>query len=446
MNEQSLTKHYEQTVIVLLNTCHKMTIIGILLLFFFILTFHRITKSSPLKKYFFPALLFKMICGLLVGWVYTYYYQGGDTFALFKDGIVLHQVLKESIPQYLDFLLHSTEDYPESILLQLSNRNERAVFMAKWISLVNILTNNNYWVTACYFSLFSFWGCWVLSTQLYKQFPTLRSGIVVSFLFYPSVTFWSSGIMKESILLGAIGLCTAIVILLLREFKGIKSFSLLLGVGGLLWVIFRLKYYYFAIYFPCLLILVTSYLFIIRWKYPPLRVFIMSCVLLLTVIGAMTVSHPNLQIERVLEVIYLNYEKLSGTVHQSILIPDLRPTLRSFISHVPQAITEGLFRPYLWEKNTLLQTLQSIENSLLLLLSMTSIYFFRSWKVQKKALPFLWAVLPYIALLIPLLAFASPNLGTLSRYKVGYLSFLLLLIISGIPAFHKNNSHPLNNK
>ena len=46
-------------------------------------------EKSSLRKFFWPALLLKLIAGICLGLVYTYYYSIGDTFLYFQDGVSL---------------------------------------------------------------------------------------------------------------------------------------------------------------------------------------------------------------------------------------------------------------------------------------------------------------------------------------------------------------------
>src|SRR5688572_22519482 len=68
-------------------------------------------ERSSLRKFFWPALLFRVTTGFLLGLVYTYYYTVGDTFAYFRDGVTLAQVAKNDFSSYMSFLWAGDESF-----------------------------------------------------------------------------------------------------------------------------------------------------------------------------------------------------------------------------------------------------------------------------------------------------------------------------------------------
>jgi hypothetical protein len=150
----------------------------------------------PLKTFFWSALLIKLISGIVLGLVYTYYYTAGDTFQYFNDGSLLAQLARDDLQAYIRFLV-SDNIAPADIHLSLSA--PRAVYFSKIVSIVSLVAGNNYWMVALYFSFFSFLGCWMLVRHLHRYFPGSTVPAVLAFLFIPSVVFWTSGIIKESL-------------------------------------------------------------------------------------------------------------------------------------------------------------------------------------------------------------------------------------------------------
>ncbi|MDH5251600.1 MAG: hypothetical protein OEW40_21575, partial [Cyclobacteriaceae bacterium] len=54
--------------------------------------------QSPVRKVYWPALLTKLIAGICVGLVYTYYYSTGDTIGYFDDGVLLADFARADLP------------------------------------------------------------------------------------------------------------------------------------------------------------------------------------------------------------------------------------------------------------------------------------------------------------------------------------------------------------
>jgi hypothetical protein len=148
--------------------------------------------------------------------------------------------------------------------------------------------------------------------------------------------------------------------------------------------------------------------------------------------------HPNFYPERFLKVIVDNYQQFTfvSAPGDFIEYPLLEPEVKSILSHSPKALLSGLFRPFVWEVHTSFQLLVAVENLVLILLFITSLTKLKdSLRTEQRLLLFSTAV--YIILLCIFLALSTPNYGTLSRYKTGFLSFFFLLIACNNPVVNR---------
>ncbi|MEN7551165.1 hypothetical protein AAG747_24800 [Rapidithrix thailandica] len=404
-----------------------------------IFLFYRYTSFSLPKKYFFAGLGIKLLAGTTLGLVYHYYYHEGDTLSLFKDATVLTRVAYQAPFDYLEMLFSNPfEKYPH-VYEAIGNLDVRALLMSKMISLANLLTNNNYWLSNLYFSILSFWGIWYLCNKLIQLFSLDRSIVVISFLLYPSVFFWGSGIIKESVLMGCLCFIVGYSLNLLysppqKPSRLSQVFDFLLFLFTL-FIVFKLKYYYLAILLPTLMSLAISQKLINH--HPRLEKYnillFSSCFGLLVICASF--SHPNLHFKVFFEVLVNNYYEMlkqSPKLHNTITYTGLQPNVLSIIQHAPQAMLEGLLRPYLWEEGNVLKKIAAVENLLFggtFILAIIRVIV-KKPKVSPKLQLLIFATLVYSLLMLTLLSLASPNLGNLVRYRVGFMPFLLLLILA----------------
>lgn len=115
-----------------------------------------------------------------------------------------------------------------------------------------------------------------------------------------------------------------------------------------------------------------------------------------------------------------------------ILFDAFEPTLDSLLSHLPLALFSGLFRPGVWDAGNIFQWCAALENLGLLLLTIATIGNIK--KLFQRPIPLLlWGTIAYILIMATLLAFAAPNFGTLVRYKIGFLPFLVLVVLVNNP-------------
>lgn len=380
-------------------------------------------ERSELRMFFVPALLFRIACGIALGLVYLYVYTVGDTFEYFDQGSRIAAMTEQGIRGYIQFLWSGTMFYSDGLEVA-----PRALFLSKITSVVVLLSGYNYWITTVYFSFAPFLASWMLVKEFSVCCDRYAKPAVFAFLFFPSAVFWSSGLIKESVAMSCLFFLVAVSIRLWRGLPvAIWQWILFLPAVWLLW---GLKYYYLAVLLPVIFTeLVMQRL--IRPRLVMRPVVDVLAWLMVFMIPAVVASlvHPNFYPERFLEVVVSNYEvfeKISDA-GDMIVFPDLTPEVGSIAQHAPKAVLSGLYRPFLWEANGVLQILSSLENALLVLLT----FGFAVQVVKnRKAEPLFLPAIVYCILLITFLALSAPNFGTLSRYRVGMLPFFVLLITS----------------
>lgn len=396
--------------------------------------FYQKFRDSPLRDYYGPALLLKLFAGIALGLIYKYYYQGGDTFNYFHDAVSLSNLVFRSPVTYLKALWGIYPEGWEEGLIYL--QQERALLTARVLSLFTLVSHNNYWIAGMYFSLLSFLGMFYLATAITRF--TRTSGLIpaVAFLFFPSVVFWSSGILKEPVAMCCLGLIIGIYIPYLLGRKKIPLWKIIISLI-LAWLLWEIKYYYAAVLFPLLLAgLVTTYL---KDRIPLLKnsMFWQSgtvLVIFLMLMVCVSLFHPNLNISNVLHATVRNHDlylqQASG--HNMIHFKDLTPSPDSFLKNIPRAVMSGLFRPSFFDAGNLFQYMVAFENALLFLLSLLALFSLKKKQECHHTLPLLLMVM-YIFLLAAILPVASPNFGTLVRHKIGFLPFFIYLVMAGTP-------------
>jgi hypothetical protein len=200
----------------------------------------------------------------------------------------------------------------------------------------------------------------------------------------------------------------------------------------LLWLLWQLKYYYFGVLIP---ILVTSILVKMidhKMKISSFYAKILIWVgVFISLLGLASLVHSNLQLENFLTALVRNHDLIyhASSPENLIQYNALEPTWTSLLANVPKALFSGLFRPMLWEAHTPLHDLLAIENSMLLLLTLLAIIHLFRYRPSGAHSILLFATIVYILLMAALLALASPNLGSLARYRVGFLPFFVYLVL-----------------
>jgi hypothetical protein len=382
-------------------------------------------QAAPeLRPFFWPALIVKILAGFTLAWLYLYHYQQGDTFLFFRDANQLANMAKKNALHYAEFLW-SASAHPE-FFNGLTYTTDRALFFTKLLSLLSLATQQQYLWVSVWLSLFSFVGAWRVTKVLSVVFPASANAAVLSFLFVPSVFFWTSGVLKESVAFGALCLLCAHALSLYSSRQ-----HWWLRVGGILffgWLVWALKYYWLAIFIITMLsglvVVLVSNRVGLKSTVAQLGVWFVAFAGIAFSVSAL---HPNFYPERFLSVLVENYyaytfANAGGGAHYA----ELQPSWRSVVAYAPAALINGLFRPVLWEVKNPLQALLAIENTVLLLLFIARL---RTLRIAPTHRVLIFSVVFYVVILCVFLSLSTPNWGTLSRYRIGFLPFLFFLML-----------------
>lgn len=384
------------------------------------------------KVIFWTALLIKLTAGVCLGLIYVYYYDGvGDTILYFRDSGILSELARKDPVAYLAYLWDSRIHLE---LISDAAAQPRTLYLLKLTSVFNLLTHDNYWITSVYFSFVSFLAAWYLVGQIGVTVPSAYCPAVVGFLFFPSAVFWSSGLIKESLAMAGICLLGGSYLRVWFALP-LRIWEYVL-VPLAIWIVWSLKYYFLGVLFPIALASMAVhklYATGIRVHYLPAKVllWLLAMIVPLTLISWL---HPNFQPDLLMTVIVENYQAFQAVSEpwDVIRYHDLKPDLVSLLTNAPKAAFAGLFRPLFWEASTGLQLFVAAENTFVLLLAVTAFWNFREF-IRSPYRLLIATVLLYTLVLATFLALSTPNFGTLSRYRVGFLPALVTVLLSGNP-------------
>jgi hypothetical protein len=406
------------------------------LTFLWFICYHLSKNAPPLSVVYWLALTVKLAAGITLGLLYTYYYTTDDTFNFFKDGVTLSSLARNDFGSYLKFLWKGNESF--SIWAQLDAAAlPRVLFLTKIVSVFCLLTNDNYWLVSLYFSFISFACSWKFVTGMIRFFPTLKVEVLFAFLFVPSVVFWGSGLMKECLAIGSLLFLASIFIKIWFRDR-INFWEIVSGLVAL-WALWQLKYYYAATFIPT----IGTALFVKRIVLPRLKIkpgyfeIIVWTVILILAFAGVSLLKENFRADTLFHVIVKNYHAFHALSEpgDAVVFNNLQPTAISILLNSPWALFSGLFRPFIWEAQNVLQLLSALENLFLVTLLILSV---RNWKkvFSTGDRLLVLALVSYNIILCIFLTLSTPNFGTLSRYRIGFLPFLVFLLSINNPLIH----------
>jgi hypothetical protein len=312
------------------------------------------------------------------------------------------------------------------------------LFYYKLQALLSSLSGGAIWLNGLYLSLLCFVACWALVRQLAQVFPPASAGAAgLAFLAWPTVLWWTAGLTKETLLVGAgAGVVALALPTIYQGWPASPWRSVGRALLGLLlaWVMVRTRYFFALPLLGGLLALAAVHGATQRgWLG---RGWLAQATGLLPVLGLAAGAAVALGGEH-LSLRYFSREVAATYQHgldTSVGRPHLeyahwQPTPASLLGHAPLAAAYTLVRPWPGESAQPLYIGASLENALLLALLMLALV--AAWRGRAGRLPAALVIVLalYCLLLAAFIGLSTPNLGTLSRYRIGLLPWLLLLLL-----------------
>jgi len=389
-------------------------------------------KENPEYKYFILALSLKVFGGMMFALLTIFYYKGGDSMGYYHGAICLSDEILSNPSSGIQILFSEFNPHLSMYLAPAEsayfmNVNDLDILtMIKITTVINLLGLFSYGATTVIFSAISFIGIWMAYSNLCKIYPRYSGYLMVSFFMVPSIIFWGSGVLKDTVTLSCMGwlIYTFSNIFILRR-KVLLSILITL-IASIL--IIRLKPYILYILLPSLLIWGQSNLknlikgSFIRIILIPLIVISISIstffVLKNISIGAGKYDVDKLQ--NTLEGFQSWHGYLNNTLDQSgYSLGEIEFTPIGYLKVAPSAFNVTFFRPYLWEIRNIPTLIGAIESFLVLLF-----FLYLLLKLRTRFFNIIFKNKDILFMMIFSMVFgiivgvSSYNFGALSRYKM----------------------------
>ena len=382
-----------------------LSIVFLLILLFGLFQIIKRCDDKQEQLVFSYALFLKVIGAVGVGVLYQSYYSGGDTFNYLHDLQLMSH--------------HATDGY-------FFLNQPRAWFFVQLIYPLYLLSFSDYWVLGVNLSVLSFLSTWSLYQEI-KLLNIRKWTIQTAFFFIPSVVFWTSGLMKETVSFAVINLLFLVLLQVRRRtpFLGLE----LLVFCGLSVLLFYLKYYLFAPLFVLSMLFFTS---LFQKYFSPKRLIMLLVFVLCSVTLATSILHPNMNFGFFLQALLTNHQEVyAASSPQGQITMFYDGSLWSFFKSAPLALFTGLFRPMIFEGWHVLSILVGIENTVVFVLFIIGMWGQFNKPILNYRSLIVMSVL-FIAFLAIILPIASPNYGSLTRYRTAYYPFFVLLILQRV--------------
>lgn len=393
-------------------------------------------QVNPLtKKYYFVALHLRFFGAFAFAMIYQFYYGGGDTYNFFHDSSIIWQALNtkpevglQIISDTPGTLNPATQAYTAYMYFYV---DKQSMILIKIAALLGIPTYNTYLAIAFFFAFFSFTGVWAMYKAFVDMYPMLYKRMAFACFMVPAAFFWGSGLMKDTLIVGALGWGVHSF-----YFGVIKRRNLLSNIIVLLfsiWLMQAIKIYVAMCFLPA-----AATWLLLNFR-SSIRIGLLRALILPIVLLA-SVPIAYVAVSKLTEGTRFSFEEIGATTKTntewnaisgaaSYSLGEYDGTIGSVISKFPAAVFVSLFQPFLWQARNPLMVLAALQATFILFLTLQTFF--------KAGLKFFNIVInqPFFAFCLIftiILAFGtgvgSGNYGSLDRYRIPFIPFYISMM------------------
>jgi hypothetical protein len=318
----------------------------------------------------------------------------------------------------------------------------------KVYGVLSVLSFHSYPVMALMIACLSFTGAWVLLRTFVSMYPQLTNQFAWSILFVPSIFFWGSGVLKDSITFACIGWVTYTTYQIFFKRRKIIGNSIVLLFTA--YIALKIKAYIIISFLPATVLWIfLTYRSRIGNQF--LRVASGPMMLLIALgCGFLMVRTMGKEFEQFsLNEVIATSERfqqwhgyLAETDHASgYSLGTMTGTWQNVLSKLPLAVNVTLFRPYLWEATNPMMLVAAIES--IFMLGFTIYILYKNGIIRTITSiitnPNVFFCFFFAILFAFAVGFTSYNFGALVRYKIPCIPFYLggLIILNHLTAIDR---------
>lgn len=405
---------------------------------------------SIYKKKDKGLLLFSFIInlygGILQALIYDIFYNGGDNFEFAASASILYDIFWQDPLLYFQYFIAPFQDF----IIQDEYFNKMQIFPHYWgnksafttvviTSLFLISSFKMYYVTCIHIGLLDFFTSFWLYNELKKRYPKGYFIFLLGLFLFPSVWFWTAGVLKDSYTF--IGLTLFIISMLkFQEFSSKLFFWFFLGFFGA-FIAYYIKPYTILNALPLTGIWIA--LIFQKKQKNKLIKFLLGPYIIILLLGISiyityiySSKSPIYSLESLIETIEMKRRDLlsdyyyKGRLGSRYDIGKVTEDPITLIKKIPIALLTGYFRPFLFESRNILmfaaslETLSFLVTFLYVILKIPLKGWFQAWRTNPDFVFFM----TYSIFFIYWVTLSAGNFGNLVRYRVPGITTLFIAL------------------
>ena len=414
-------------------------------LFSFLIYKWKFCQDKEIKSFVFPLLFgVKLFFGLLFYVVYTYYYTDrytSDMYKYFDDSKPLFDCLIQDPRTFFQIVFSDRSGSSNAMPYmqqmnhwqlghhrQFENSHQLIILfnvLCRFFSFGNILPH------FVFINFLSFLGLICLWKSFNLFFTNKKPLFLLSVFLIPSVLFWCSGLLKESLIIFALGFSLYSFFLFLRRDKNkLIHFTFFLLFYFLL---FKIKSYMAVSFLPLVLIGIALWISKFRFVIP---IFVIGILAVIIMGFGIQSIFPSINPTRALNDKIEGFKEVMTAANPASKF-DIGSNedmdSETLLKLIPKSVAVCLFRPFPWEAKNPFTILVVLENFIFWTGLLICLFFFFRHEQYKRLGPqqtfLLLSIISSASILCFIIGISSFNFGALVRYKAPILIFLFSLPI-----------------
>lgn len=388
-------------------------------------------------KWYTTGLMLKCFGAIAVCLIYQFYYTAGDTISYYTNARTMTRLLQKDPAVFYDMMIGNLTWENFSVFDANTGycdfyHDKQAMVVVRLIVPLVLVTFQSFVASAILLAWICYSGVWKLFLLFNEEFPAIQKQLAISILFIPSVVFWGSGLLKDTITLSAVGwYAYAFYFFFVRKQYRFKLIAYIFIASFLLILI---KPYILIAFLPGSIIWLSNER-LVNVKSKLTRILATPFILLISIwLGFFILvqlgdSLGAYAIDKVLvKALESNLDqKREAYGGNSFDIGEFEPTAVGALSKAHLAIAATLFRPTLLDARNPVMILSAIENAYILLLTvflLIKLKFFGFFTLlgEKPLLLFSVIFSLFFAFSVGL---ATSNFGSLVRLKIPCIPFFV---------------------
>jgi hypothetical protein len=395
-------------------------------------------SEKPHYRYFTLNLYFKLLFSFIFGFYYLFYIHGGDTIAFFDASRVLTNLLFKYPEYYLKewstfaeeigYVSHFTPETgkPPGWI----SREPEGYFVSKIYSVLNIFTGSSYLATTVLTAFLTSLASFKLYDFIVSFGIHHYKKLALYFLFIPSLSFWCTGVSKDSLILICMYFMIPTVYNLVVGKAKLKIWNIFL-ILLFSWILLNIRSF-------MLVTVVVPFIFAFNVQFSKRyfankfsQRFIRTIVILIGFgfIGFYFSGETAQKYLKEAEVVQQDFKTNKTYKGIKYDIGDVNYSPTGLLRVMPISVFTGIYRPFPWEALSPGLILNGIESVILFYLTFLFLFNNRGKRIGRiRESDILTFSLYFVIIFAFMTGFTSVIFGVLVRLRAPLLPFFMMLL------------------